>query len=557
MRLPGLSLVDSVHRLSVQDQTTGSFVTKSVDLLPDRLLEQMEPWTQWDRRAWEPGTLLRLRELSEATAWAQKGVLSEGAVHWLRDSLRPLIGQDAGLGDGAVKSQLELLLKDRLVYGSQQQRQLDQLTTFIDSSYLRRWRDALASGGPIHLERSSRHVASHVIDAGYHPEWLRKRTRKLVIGGATAVDIVDEYLLLLAEPVRQFEGFVALTYVPESNLIERADGWMSGPAVREALQAYPERQRSAIRQVGGLRFDIVARDPRSAAAVVYDRMERLANRTHFVRSDRPLTYHPKWFATDGAVHGLGEGQKQINVLSLVKTGVLYSASLTDERANAIDDALQLAAQLMSGSASVAAAGAWAALESLLVSGADNGNRETGRAVAADRAASLVAAGWPRAELTRLSHKVEQSGSCPSRLKMALESAGDDNSRRSAALLEWLQAGNPVTLTAPRDEAALQRVQALIQSPKQVLGRVRGYMTGSFRRLYRQRNLVLHGGHVRPVSLDAAIRTSGPLIGAALDRVSHAFELHGAEPLDGVARAECALRAVGDQSSWPLHELAIA
>ena len=60
------------------------------------------------------------------------------------------------------------------------------------------------------------------------------------------------------------------------------------------------------------------------------------------------------------------------------------------------DALQLASHLMAGPATVAAAGAWAALESLLVTGSDNA-REVGRSVASDRAAALVTASWPRAE----------------------------------------------------------------------------------------------------------------------------------------------------------------
>jgi hypothetical protein len=529
-------------------------VSTDVSLLPDRILEQTEPWTRWDRRAWEPGAILRLRELSEATAWVQKGVLSEGATIWLRDSLRPLIGQDPGLGTGAVRSQLGDLLKNKLTHGSQAQRQLEQLISFTDDGYMRQWRNALAGGGQINIERASRHISSHVIDAGYHPEELRLLTKKLIASGAAATDLLDEYMMLLAAPERTFSGFVAMEHVPALPLMSKLDGWLDPQEVSSRLTNF--EKHSPIRQVGGLRFDVSARDIRAAASEVADRMDRLSSRTRFIREASGLRYHAFFFSDDGTAYPIGEGKRQIHVLSLVKTGVLYSASLTDERANAVDDALQLASNLMSGPASVAAAGAWAALESLLVSGADN-SRDVGRSVAADRAAALIAASWPRAELTRLSHRAEKSPQADARLRGLLEKAGDENAHRCEIVLEWLRAGGTLNLEVDRDQAAQARMEERIGNPRAVLGRVRSYVTGSLRRLYRQRNLVLHGGSVRPVALAAAMRTSGPLVGAALDRVTHAFELHDMSPLDAVARAECALKAVQDGSGWPLHDLAAA
>ena len=197
-------------------------MTTDVSLLPDRLLEQTEVWTPWDRRAWEPGTILRLKELSEATVWASKGVLSDGAISWLQNSLKPLIGHDPGLGTGSVKSQLADLLKGKLVFESQAQRQLDQLVAFTEASYLRRWRDVLDSEpSKVHVERASRHISSHVIDAGYHPEWLRALIRGLVADGASPSDLVDEFMGLLGAPEQVFSGFVAMESVPALPLMSK------------------------------------------------------------------------------------------------------------------------------------------------------------------------------------------------------------------------------------------------------------------------------------------------------------------------------------------------
>lgn len=524
-------------------------------LLPDRMLEQVETWTAWDRRSWEPGSILRLRELSEASYWVHEGVLSEGALTWLRQSLNPLAGQDLGFLHGAVRQQLTDLLRNKLAHGSQHQRRLNHLIDFAEQSYLETWRSALTSGAAVDVERASRFITAHVLDAGYHAEELRLRTRALIRGGADAVALVDEFKALHAAPPRKFGGVVALLRVPQLELMQRLDNWIEPDTL--SLHLRTRRTTGGLpRQVGGLRFNVEARDVRSATAAVAEMIDRLVSRTRFLRGKETLQYHPRFYADDGHDYHLGEVRPEINVMALVKTGMLYSASLTDRRSNAVDDALELASQLLDGPSTVAAAGGWAALESLLTTGADN-SRDVGRAIAADRAAALVSASWPRAELTRMSHRVQAASDCPPELKAQLEAAGEESIQRCEVLLSWMEAKKPVGTLAPRDEAACARLNALLDNPKAVLGRVRRYMGCSLRRLYRQRNLVLHGGSISPVALAPTIRTSGPLVGATLDRLSHAFELLGVEPLDAVARAECALEAPGIAGGWRLHSLAIA
>lgn len=82
---------------------------------------------------------------------------------------------------------------------------------------------------------------------------------------------------------------------------------------------------------------------------------------------------------------------------------------------------------------------------------------------------------------------------------------------------------------------------LINSPAQVLGRVESYIKSSLRRLYRQRNLVMHGGALRPVALESTARTAGPLVGALLDRLSVAVHQQEHDPLDAIAKAQVSLR----------------
>jgi hypothetical protein len=67
---------------------------------------------------------------------------------------------------------------------------------------------------------------------------------------------------------------------------------------------------------------------------------------------------------------------------------------------------------------------------------------------------------------------------------------------------------------------------------------------AFRRLYRIRNLVLHGGKTGAVGLAATLRTAAPLVGAGMDRIAHASFVENVHPMELVARAQVGLATVG-------------
>jgi hypothetical protein len=66
-----------------------------------------------------------------------------------------------------------------------------------------------------------------------------------------------------------------------------------------------------------------------------------------------------------------------------------------------------------------------------------------------------------------------------------------------------------------------------------------------RRLYRQRNIVVHGGITASVAMEATLRTAAPLVGAGLDRIVHAKLSAHVRPLELAARAANSLELVGD------------
>ena len=94
-----------------------------------------------------------------------------------------------------------------------------------------------------------------------------------------------------------------------------------------------------------------------------------------------------------------------------------------------------------------------------------------------------------------------------------------------------------------DIAALDRMRRLAAKPRDVLSDIHTHAAAACRRLYRQRNLVLHAGRTDAVALRASLRTAAPLVGAGFDRIVHAHYVDGLKPLEIAARARIALATV--------------
>lgn len=75
-----------------------------------------------------------------------------------------------------------------------------------------------------------------------------------------------------------------------------------------------------------------------------------------------------------------------------------------------------------------------------------------------------------------------------------------------------------------------------------------------RRLYRQRNLVVHGGLTAGFGLASALRTAAPLVGAGIDRVAHATLTGEIRPLEIAARAHVEINRAGTSDAPPLTRL---
>ena len=177
---------------------------------------------------------------------------------------------------------------------------------------------------------------------------------------------------------------------------------------------------------------------------------------------------------------------------------------------------------------------WAALEGLLVAVKERG------VMAAERLADIVAADWPRSEFTWLANAPFVPDATDSSLHDVLRAGGKNSVNRKVAALERaIQQGRTVAYERPRDVAALHRLENLVANPGTTLEQVRTGILSALRRLYVQRNLVMHAGSFRSVARATTLRTVPALAAAGMDRMVHAAD-GGVTPLMLAARAKVEL-----------------
>ncbi|GAA1901923.1 hypothetical protein GCM10009716_09690 [Streptomyces sodiiphilus] len=405
-------------------------------------------------------------------------------------------------------------------------------------------------------ERFSRSVAAHLLDLGYSASYLRSWASTLIRRAAGTVEVAECAAELARTPARQYDVLVALEKVPRRQLAEQQEHWLSKGKVVAWLKEHGH-DTAGFRTGGGFVYQLKALDPYGAAEQARRLLDRMVARSQFLRASRggvvPLPHI--WVAGHPRPVPLEPPARSADVLTLGHEGHLYKVAGSRSR---IDDALELAAAINRGPLTPAVAGGWAAVESLLIHPDDpkgDGER-SGKAVAADRIAAIITCSWPRAELTALAHRHQPCE--PDELFRSI-AACSTNQQRARHVADALQAHGAECLeltksTRYSDQTAAQRMTALTRDPRRQLRDVNKACRIVMRRLYRTRNIVLHGGATQGVALDASLRIAAPLIGAGLDRIVHAYYTEELQPLDLAARAEVALQLVNGETGLTIVDL---
>lgn len=523
----------------------------STDKVIGRLLEFFHRRKPWHRRLWSIGTVLSLQEVREYGQLCLEGVHpTTDGLRYVVSSARREIQRDPGVAQLATELDGVLARLDVQSAGKVDKNALAELSHLADrsgASYFEGW---FRATGTTPVEFTARAVASHLLDHGFSGDhlyrWLSAK-RSSIANLTDVARLADE--MMREMPLQGYEIFVPCAKAGNDRSgTSTGTRWMDGRTAANWLTVNAPGGETR-RHNGGFVYSVEARDPWAAVDVALELFNRTAARVRVAQAANDELRPDGWVRVAGLDRSDFEARsprRQVEIGSLKRLGVLYNVDRVNR--SPIDDALELASYMEGTGTGAAVTGGWAAVEGLLIRPSEGSHY-----LAADRLAVLIACSTPRAELTPLSYGHQNNASDD--LAVKLKAAGS-NRERVQLVEERLRQTQKLEVQTPEDAAALDRIVAMINDPAGELRRIATYVTESLRRLYNQRNLVMHAGTFKSVALEATLRTSLSLVGAGLDRIVHAHFSPGRQlsPLELVARAEIELRLLGSAGARPLADL---
>lgn len=533
-----------------QEQTDALVVARMKELADNR--------TPWHRALWQPGTIVMLSEVREAVEATWAGALTSDDA--MRDVIAGAIRQverDPGIGTVEVRGQLSALLKELLPGGGSKskptadlQKTLDRVTAYVErcrTGYLLRWIEHVASPGigPDDLEGTARLLVSHLVDEGldrgHIHGWLTNVAREIALS-----EIVSRAREMLLQAPRTFNFMVSVVKAPKEFGEAFGDNWRTGEEFVEAFRLATNPKNVPVPRVGAgaLDWSSVNRDPHAAMAELAAWQQRIIARADLgYGTANRVEFSPDIVDSDGnRVRSLRSDSRPLRVASIQRSKVY---GMSSPYAPQLDGAIGLLASHSTIAAGPSVASVWAAAEGLL-------GRAGGRGVdVADRLADIVTCSFPRAELGELARVWASEGIDD----LARDLKPMSSAEQAQAMAESLTKSGDPGFRRPSDRAAVARYVQLSRDPVAILGRVRMYYSSAFRRLYYQRNFIMHAAKFDSVTLGVTARTAPLLVAAALDRIVNAQ--HGDSsigPLDLAARAENELKLLGLAGARPLHLL---
>jgi hypothetical protein len=512
------------------------------ELIAARLLEFFDWHTLWHRSLWNPGLVMMLKEVLEASEAAQNNILSEDALNLCASSAIRVAALDPGVGNRKLLKALQEALHPRLRYNGLDYAALAELANTLERDYLVNWAAYLASEDIApNPERAARGIAAHLLDLGFSSDYLHRwwtfQTR-YDRGQLSLADIVTRAEELTKAGNRTFEVLIAFDEITPERF-GRPNGWIEADAVTVWLKAH-NFSTINIRQLGGVVLQIEARDGGAAADAAFEAFQGLAARAVIATGRELRQLRRVWVSGQREPYQVQDRNRGVNVRALVRQDVVYRRSINKD---GVDAAFEMLAPLQRGSSAEAIAAGWAAIEALLSEPNDRGG-------AADRLAALVACSFPRAELTQLSYNIEKVDPLMAR---ALAGVADNRGRCEIVARSLLE-GEAIASSGVADEAAIERARRILNKPAEALQDVQTHVSLAFRRVYRQRNLVLHGGKTDAVALRTCLRTAAPLVGAGMDRLAHGYYVQHVLPLVTAARARIALTLTGPHNAIGVIDL---
>jgi hypothetical protein len=531
------------------------------ELVIARMQELADIRTSWHRSLWQVGSIVALREIVEATdsTWSGQLTSSEAMKDFIEGHARQ-IGLDHGLGRKSVRDRLWGLVQAlpyKLAPDPRNQSHdgraaldaIKELVVRAEDAYLHRWADHIdqnpLSTGDVELV--ARLIVAHLLDSGFHRShihgWLTNLPKDQSLPAT-----LEHAQSMLAEDLRDFQLLVAVRVLPRTVLTTLPDDLRSEPAAYlEAFKAATNAAsvKSPREPAAAISLAFTARDPHSAISEATSWIRKFTDRVAVGTGGSETIFEEEIVdLTTRKIRSFRDERRLVRVPSLQRNG-LFGSITSSNSSDQIDDAIGLLAAQQQGTSAASIASAWAALEALLgMPGAKGVD-------AADRLADIVCCSFPRAEITQLAAYWEKHGS--DALHEALKEQPSNEQAR--IMLEALIANGDPGFTTAKHVAAVNRVLQLASQQGDVLNRIRAYYRSAFRRLYYQRNFIMHAAKFDSVSLPATTRTVPQLVAAGVDRIVNArFGPQEVSALGLAARAQNELALIDTDGSRSLHNL---
>ncbi|WP_175907405.1 MULTISPECIES: integrase [Burkholderia] len=492
-----------------------------------RLIEFFSDRKHWYRSLWGIGTTLSMDELFEACTVMRHGHLSEGSVKRIASSLQKRVGMHPGFTADEKQFLREQVQQVPRAEGVAHFA-IRELAQRVSGDYLARWAGAVAQGD-FRAEHFARHVAAHLLDTGFSAQYLRTviADKEAASESVTLAELCEELQgIVRTNAPREFEVLLAFKSAPR---VRRGlpDVWLTGASITAWLSENGF-DTTGVRAAAAMVITVRARDTIGAAQAARNEADRYSARA-MLATGQALDYLPNlWVRGSVETAPLTASARGVAVRELFREDRVFATDVSQD----VDAALELLAHLEGSSPPAAVAGGWGAIEGLLADPND-------RASAADNLATLVTCSFPRAELTALSHRMERI--MPGDFSALV--GVDVNRERCRILATMILEERIPVLPSVADRAAVARMKKLLANPRVELQTIKDMISESFHRLYRQRNLILHGGRLDSVALTASLRTVAKLAGAGMDRITHGHYVQRLRPLELVAKANLALATV--------------
>lgn len=487
------------------------------------------------------------------------GSMKVDGLHYVAASMADQVLRDEGIGSLAIRERIRDTLqrlkgfKDTSA-NKQDVESLRQYCSRVEGEYLENWHTFVDSANipEQSYELVARAVMSHMLESGFDRShlhgWVRSRSQE----GASFSALMGDARNMLAEGDKTYSLLIPFDRMSRKVAEALGDLYVTPEAYSAKVNSSGQKVIKNVRKpAGAARIEISAKDPHSAVRLAYAWGQRLKARISVGLETTKLAMGDYVFEeTSNKLRPLKPELPEVRIPALQRNSILIPEVTNISRGSAqVDDALELLASLEQSSSGASIATTWAAVETLLgqpgvgAKGVD----------AADRLADIVTCGFPSAEFARLGQSLLSQGNAEEAYQ--LHDPALSNTQKADILLRLIRSGKQLQFEDPKDCASFIRARIMATETVPTMKRVRGYYRDSFRRLYYQRNLIMHSGKFDSVSLGSTVRTLPVLTAAGVDRIIRArFTSPAVDPIGLASRAANELDLLGEEGARPIHRL---